>query len=95
MAYEPSLGELERLIERNHMEVREDILAVKSELSRLVLREVYQSDEARRSARFEAIEAELKRASNTRILLATLAITAFIGPILVGVIVFMVTRGLK
>lgn len=95
MPDEPSLWELQRLIERNHLEVREDYAGIIARMDQFVLREVYASDEARRNARFDAIEAELKRASNTRILLATLAVTAFVGPIVTGVIVFLVTRGLK
>jgi hypothetical protein len=95
MADEPSNGELQRLIERNHLELREDYLAIKAELSQFVLREVYASDERSRNARFEAIEAELKRTSSNRILMATLAVTAFVGPIITGVVVFVVIQGLK
>lgn len=95
MVDEPSNGELQRLIERNHLEVREDYLAIKGELSQFVLREVYNSDEERRNQRFVAIENEQKRTANTRVLMATLAVTAFIGPLVTGVIVFLVTQGLK
>ena len=95
MANEISLGELQRLIERNHLEVREDYQDVKAKLDQFVLREVYIADEARRTARFEAIEAELKRGSANRVLMATLAITAFVGPIITGVIVFIVVQGLR
>lgn len=95
MADEPSNGELQRLIERNHLEVREDYLAIKGELSQFVLREVYNSDERARNARFDAIEAEQKRTANTRVLMATLAVTAFVGPLITGVVVFLVTQSLK
>lgn len=95
MADEISLGELQRLIERNHLEVREDYQGIKDRLEQFVLREVYSADEERRKARFEVIEAELKRNSAHRVLMATLAITAFVGPIVTGIIVFLVVQGLR
>jgi hypothetical protein len=95
VADEPSLYELRRLIERNHLEVREDYQGIKDRLDQFVLREVYAADEERRKARFETIEGELKRASATRLLMATLAITAFVGPIITGIIVFVVVQGLR
>lgn len=95
MADEPSNGELQRLIERNHLEVREDYQGILARLDQFVIREVYLSDELRRVARFEVIEAELKRSSSNRVLMATLAITAFIAPIVTGIIVYLVVKGLK
>lgn len=95
MADEPSNGELQRLIERNHLEVRDDYAGILARLDQFVLREVYASDEARRDLRFQAIETEQKRTANTRVLMATLAVTAFVGPLVTGVIVFLVTQGLK
>ncbi|MCW2904939.1 MAG: hypothetical protein JWO67_7204 [Streptosporangiaceae bacterium] len=92
---EPSNGELQRLIERNHLEVRDDYAGILARLDQFVLREVYNSDERRRDVRFETIEEELKRARSTRVLMATLAVTAFIAPVVVGVVVYMVTRGLS
>lgn len=92
---QPSLWELQRLIERNHLEVREDYLSIKGELSQFVLREVYNSDEERRNQRFAAIEGELKRNSGNRTLMATLAITAFLGPLVTGIVTFLVTQGMK
>lgn len=94
MADEPSNGELQRLIERNHLEVREDYAGILARLDQFVLREVYASDERRRDVRFEAIEKELARTSRNRTLMATLAVSAFIAPFIVGVIVFLVTKGL-
>ncbi|MBC6458432.1 hypothetical protein [Actinomadura sp. HBU206391] len=95
MADEPSNGELQRLIERNHLEVRDDYAGILARLDQFVLREVYLADERRRDTRFETIEEELKRARSTRALMATLAVTAFIAPIVVGVVVWLVTRGLS
>jgi hypothetical protein len=95
MADEPSNGELQRLIERNHLEVREDYQGIIARLDQFVLREVYASDERARNARFDAIEAEQKRTANTRVLMATLAVTAFVGPIITGIVVFLVTQSLK
>lgn len=95
MVNDPSNGELQRLIERNHLEVREDYQGILNRLDQFVLREVYASDELRRIARFEAIEAELKRTSSSRALVGTLLITAFIAPIVTGVIVYLVLKGLK
>lgn len=95
MPDEFSLYELRRLIERNHLEVREDYQQIRERLDQFVLREVYSADEARRTLRFEQIEAELKRASQMRVVMATLAVTAFIGPIITGIIVFVVSQSLK
>jgi hypothetical protein len=92
---EPSNGELQRLIERNHIEVRDDYHGILARLDQFVIREVYLSDELRRVARFEVIEAEQKRSSSSRALTATLAISAFIGPIVTGIIVYFVLRGMK
>jgi hypothetical protein len=92
---EPSNGELRRIIERNHLEDREDYQNILGRLDQFVLREVYLSDELRRVARFEVIEAKLERSSSSRVLMATLAVTAFIAPIVVGVIVYLVVKGLK
>lgn len=90
---EPSNGELQRLIERNHLEVREDYAGILARLDQFVLREVYASDERRRDIRFEAIEKEQTRTSKMRTLMATLAVSSFIGPFVAGVIVFFVTKG--
>lgn len=95
MADEPSNGELQRLIERNHLEVREDYAGILARLDQFVLREVYASDERARSARFVVIEEELKRWRSTRALILTLAVTAFIAPVVVGVVVYLVNRGVK
>lgn len=62
---EPSTGELERLIERNHRETSADILDLKSQLTgnvstllaqfdRYVLAAVYEADEHRRKAERDA-----------------------------------------
>jgi hypothetical protein len=95
VADEPSNGELQRLIERNHLEVREDYAGILARQDQFVLREVYASDERARGARFVVIEEELKRWRSTRALILTLAVTAFIAPIVVGVVVYLVTRGVK
>jgi hypothetical protein len=95
VADEPSNGELQRLIERNHLEVRDDYAGILARLDQFVLREVYLADERRRDNRFEGIEEELKRWRSTRALIATLAVSAFIAPIVVGVVVYLVTRGLS
>lgn len=95
MADEPSNGELQRLIERNHLEVRDDYAGILGRLDQFVLREVYASDERARVARFVVIEEELKRWRSTRALILTLAVTAFIAPVVVGVVVYLVTRGVK
>jgi hypothetical protein len=92
---EVSLGEITRKIEDFRRDVRDDFAQISQQLTQFVLREVYLSDERTRTTRFEAIEAELKRSSANRVLMATLAITAFLGPVVVGIIVFLVTRGLK
>lgn len=94
MADEPSNGELQRLIERNHLEVRDDYQAILARLDQFVLREVYASDERARDARFVVIEDEIKRWRSTRTLIFTLAITALIGPIVTGTIVYLVTQTL-
>lgn len=91
---EPSNGELQRLIERNHLEVREDYAEILARLDKFVLREVYNSDERRRDIRFEAIEKEQARTSKMRTLMGTLAVSSFIAPFIVGIIVFFVTKGL-
>jgi hypothetical protein len=94
VADEPSNGELQRLIERNHLEVREDYAGILARLDQFVLREVYASDERARVARFEAIEKELARTSRNRALMGTLAVSSFIAPFVVGVVVFLVTKSL-
>lgn len=94
MADEPSNGELQRLIERNHLEVREDYAGILARLDQFVLREVYNSDERARVARFEAIEKELARNSRNRTLMGTLAVSSFIAPFVVGIVVFLVTKSL-
>jgi hypothetical protein len=92
---EPSLGEITRTLEDFRRDVREDFAHVTQQLNQFVLREVYTADERSRVQRFEAIEAELKRTSSNRVLMGTLAITAFLGPIVTGIIVFVVVQGLK
>lgn len=95
MTDDPSLGEITRKIEDFRRDVRDDFAQIGQQLTQFVLREVYNSDERARTARFEAIEAELKRNSSNRITMATLAITSFIGPVVTGIIVFLVVKGLQ
>jgi hypothetical protein len=95
VANEPGLGELGRQIESFRREVRDDLQSITQRLDTFVLREVYASDEQRRTEKFKAIEEELARNRANRFLMATLAVTAFIAPMVVGIIVFLVTRSLR
>lgn len=93
MADEPTNGELGRLIESFRHDTRADFDVVNRRLDTFVLREVYTADEARRETQFAAIWDEIKRIRTTRNTMITLLFSAFMGPIIVGLIVFTVTKG--
>lgn len=80
MADDPTLGELKRLIERNHIETREAIAAIHQRLDRdvqamndrvdktaasAVAREVYEADQRGLRDRVVRIESDLKSARAT------------------------------
>lgn len=106
MPNEPSNGELQRLIERNHAENRDDILDLKTQVARdatinaqqmqqFVLRDVYAVEMAamrERVARLEK-EAESARAAVRGAIYA--AVGSVLASIIAGVVLAMILKGGK
>lgn len=104
MSEGPSLGELERLVERNHTEFREDILDLKTALAasaqamaaqmeRFVLREVYDTHRQALEARVKDLEdgAEANRA-HARTAIYT-AIAAVVGAVVSAIVQALLYHG--
>ena len=94
MSDEPTLGELARLIERNHQETREDIQALHQRLDRdlahTVQLNVYEADQRGTDLRFKNVEDDVAAMRATTRWAVGLAVTALLG--ILGLIVPLLTK---
>jgi hypothetical protein len=94
VADEPTNGELQRVFESGKTELAADIAALQDRLSMYVLKEVYEVQrlaDLDRVARLE--KALIDQRTQTRTAFLT-AITSFIAPIVVAVVVAFFMRGM-
>lgn len=106
MPDEPSLWDLQRLIERNHADNREDILdlktqvtrdaaAISAQMERYVLREVYDAHKAALLQRVVALE-EAAKASRAAVRGAVYAaVASVVASVLASVILAVILNGGK
>lgn len=100
MPNEPTLWELQRLIERNHAEDRDGFTRLNTRLDHYVHRDVYDADKRTLAAELHhlrsqqaRIEAEQQQARDSARNAWRLALTSFVAPIVVAVVLAWVLRG--
>lgn len=102
MPEEITLGELARLIERNHAETREDIASLHSRFDReyqamngrvdgMVSKDVYSSDQRTTTLRFERMEADMASFRATSRWAIGLAVTSMLA--MLGIVIPLVVKG--
>lgn len=105
MADDPSLWDLQRLIERNHADAREDILDLKAQMARSVeqtdarfrlylLREVFDAREASMLLRIGALE-EMAKTSRAQVRGAIMAAVGSVVATIIAAIILSVILGGK
>lgn len=93
MPDEPTLGEIRRVVENLGKELSSDIAQLDQRLSMYVLKEVYDAHRTSDLERIKALETVQKeQRAQTRTAFLT-AVTSFIAPILVAVILSFILRG--
>ncbi|MGW9637426.1 hypothetical protein [Nocardiopsis alba] len=93
MPDEPTLGEIRRVVENLGKELSGDIAQLDQRLSMYVLKEVYDAHRTSDLERIKALEtAQTEQRAQTRTALLT-AVTSFIAPIVVAVILAFILRG--
>lgn len=93
MPDEPTMWELKRAIESGYRELSGDIAQLDQRLSMYVLKEVYEAHRVAdldRIARLEKAQADQRAQTRTAFLTA---VTSFIAPIVVAVVLAVILRG--
>lgn len=93
MSDEPSLWELQRVIQAGHRELSGDIAALNTRLDQYVLKEVYEAHRTADLARIAVLERALETSREQARKAMWTALTSFISPIVVAVVLAVVLQG--
>jgi hypothetical protein len=90
---EVTIGELRRLLEAHQRDIREDFASLHTRMNEYVLREVYESDRRGLLERMARIDAEVLTLREANRKTMWTAITSFLAPLIVAVVLAVVLRG--
>jgi hypothetical protein len=90
---EVTIGELRRLLEAHQRDIRDDFVALQTRLDQYVLREVYDADRRGLLERMARIDAEVLTLREANRKTMWTAVTSFLAPLIVAVVLAVVLRG--
>ncbi|MEU3020081.1 hypothetical protein ABZ635_22100 [Nocardiopsis sp. NPDC007018] len=93
MPDEPTMWELKRVVESGHRELSADITQLNDRLSMYVLKEVYEAHRASDQQRIGRLEAQVVDLREQIRRAVWTAVSSFLSPIVVGVVLALILRG--